>query len=71
VTVTLDSSLVGYTIASAQVITGPARDSYNDFGQPEAVSLQPLADTRYDICKKKLEVTLPSKSVVMLSLQPL
>jgi alpha-N-arabinofuranosidase len=71
VTVTLDSSLVGYTIASAQVITGPARDSYNDFGQPEAVSLQPLADTRYDICRKKLEVTLPSKSVVMLSLQPL
>jgi alpha-N-arabinofuranosidase len=71
VTVTIDSTQVGYAVQSAQVITGPAKDSYNDFGEAEAVSIQPLADTSYAICGRTLKVTLPSKSVVMLGLTPL
>lgn len=69
-TVTLDSSVAAYTVASAQVITGDAKDSYNDFGEAEEVNIEPLPDTSYAICGRTLKVTLPSKSVVMLTLTP-
>jgi len=71
ITITLDTATSDYAVASAQVITGQAKDSYNDFGQTEAVTLLPLADTEYQLCGRKLKVTLPSKSVVMFSLNPL
>jgi alpha-N-arabinofuranosidase len=70
ITITLQSSATAYVMASAQVITGPQKDSFNDFGQPEVVNLQPLPATSYTLCGKKLKVTLPSKSVVMLRLDP-
>ena len=57
-------------MASAQVVTGPAKDSYNDFGQPEVVNIQPLDASSYQLCGRKLKVTLPTKSVVMLTLIP-
>jgi alpha-N-arabinofuranosidase len=68
--ITLNSATTSYVLSSAQVITGAAKDSYNDFGQPEAVSSQPLAALNYTACGRSLSVTLPSKSVVMLRLDP-
>ena len=58
-------------MANAQVISGPARDSYNDFGQPEVVNAQPLAAASYQVCGRALRVSLPARSVVMLRLDPL
>jgi alpha-N-arabinofuranosidase len=69
-TITLESQPASYAMASAQVITGPAKDSFNDFGQPETVNIQTLPATSYTLCGRKLKVTLPSKSVVMLRLDP-
>jgi alpha-N-arabinofuranosidase len=70
VTITLTSSTASYALTQAEVITGPAKDSFNDFGQTETVNIQPLANTSYQACGKKVKVTLPSKSVVMLTLGP-
>jgi alpha-N-arabinofuranosidase len=66
----LNSSAASYLVSSAQIITGAAKDSYNDFGQPEAVSAQPLAAASYQACGRSLHVSLPAKSVVMLRLDP-
>lgn len=71
VTIRLDSAVGGYEVARAEVLTGPAKDSFNDFGQAETVNIQALPAAEYAICGKKLEVTLPSKSVVLLTLSPL
>jgi alpha-L-arabinofuranosidase len=71
VTVTINGATAGYVVESAQLITGQAKDSFNDFGRAEAVNIQTLPDTSYQICAKKLKVTLPSKSIVMLTLDPL
>jgi len=68
--IALSSSQSSYTVSSAQVLTGPAKDSYNDFGQPEKVNTQALPSSHCTISGKSLSVTLPSKSVVMLSLEP-
>jgi len=70
VTITLTSSQGAYVLNKAEIITGPAKDSFNDFGKPENVNIQPLADTSYQACGKKVKVTLPSKSVVTLTLDP-
>jgi len=59
-----------YYLSSAQIITGEAKDTYNDFGQPERVNIQPLAAENVEACGRSLSVTLPSKSVVMLRLLP-
>ncbi|MGD8860259.1 MAG: alpha-L-arabinofuranosidase C-terminal domain-containing protein [Myxococcales bacterium] len=71
VTVTVDSAEVGYTLDDAQVITGPARDSHNDFGVAETVNIQPLDPASYEACGKRLRASLPPRSVVMFSLTPL
>ena len=69
--VTLNSSShASYSVSTAEVITAPADDSYNDFGKAETVNVQLLPSTSYAICGKSLSVTLPSKSVVMLVLTP-
>ena len=70
VTITLDSATADYAVASAEVVTGPAKDSYNDFGQAEVVNIQTLDASSYDFCGRKVRVTLPTKSVVMLTLTP-
>ncbi len=68
--ITLNSGMTSYVVSSAQVITGAAKDTYNDFGQAEAVNAQPLPASGYAACGQSLRVTLPSKSVVMLRLDP-
>jgi alpha-L-arabinofuranosidase len=56
-------------VSSAQVISGAQKDTYNDFGQPEAVNIQALDAAAYQACGKRLSVTLPAKSVAMLRLE--
>jgi alpha-N-arabinofuranosidase len=68
--ITLNSSHAGYAVASAQFVTGAAKDTYNDFGKPEQVNIQDLPTANYSVCSKTLNVTLPPKSVVMLVLNP-
>jgi alpha-N-arabinofuranosidase len=68
--ITLNSSRSGYTAQSAQIITGPAKDTFNDFGQAERVNIQTLPASSCTLSGKSLRVTLPSKSVVMLVLSP-
>jgi len=70
VQITLNSTTVGYSAATAQVITGPAKDTFNDFGQPERVNIQTLPASSCTLSGKSLRVTVPSKSVVMLVLTP-
>jgi alpha-N-arabinofuranosidase len=70
VTITIDGPATRYALAAAQVITGPAKDTFNDFGQPERVNIQALAASSYQLCGRKLKVTMPSKSVVMFRLDP-
>jgi alpha-N-arabinofuranosidase len=70
VKITINSSQTGYIVSSAQVITGPAKDSYNDFGQTEKVNIQPLSGSSCSVSGKTVQVTLPSKSVAMLVLTP-
>jgi alpha-L-arabinofuranosidase len=70
VQVNLTSARAGYAVTSAQIITAAAKDSVNDFGQPEAVNIQTLPASSCTVSGKSLRVTLPSKSVVMLVLTP-
>jgi len=68
--VTLTSSKTSYDVSTAQVITGPAKDSYNDYAKTETVNIQTLDSASCSISGKTLQVTLPSKSVAMLVLTP-
>jgi alpha-N-arabinofuranosidase len=68
--ITVNSSRSGYVVSSAQVITGPAKDSYNDYAQTETVNIQTLAGSSCSISGKTVQVTLPAKSVAMLVLTP-
>jgi len=70
VQITLTSSRASYSVAAAQVITGAAKDTYNDFGQAEKVNVQTLPASSCGASGKSVRVTLPSKSVVMLVLTP-
>jgi alpha-N-arabinofuranosidase len=68
--VTVSGGKSAYTASLAQVITGPAKDSYNDYAQTEKVNIQPLGGADCAMSGKTLQVTLPSKSVVMVVLTP-
>ncbi|MEO7425029.1 MAG: alpha-L-arabinofuranosidase C-terminal domain-containing protein, partial [Fibrobacteria bacterium] len=69
-TVALTSGKASYTVLSAEVVTGEAYTSFNDFGASEAVNIKPLAAANYSVTGKSLSVTLPTKSVVMIRLAP-
>src|SRR4029079_9841917 len=64
--VTVNSSKSAYAVTTAQVVTGPAKDSYNDYAVTEKVNVQALGGSSCSISGKTLQVTLPAKSVVML-----
>jgi alpha-N-arabinofuranosidase len=70
VDVTLDSDTTQYVLSRAQVITGAAKDTYNDFAQPERVNVQAFNPESVQACGRSLSIELPSKSVVMLRLEP-
>jgi alpha-N-arabinofuranosidase len=73
VTVTSSGTIGTYVVRSAQVVTGSALNSCNNFGAAESVNIQTLNATTYpySIGGKALTLTLPSKSVVMFRLQPI
>lgn len=70
VTVTLTSSKRSYSVKSAEVVTGTAHTSTNNFGAAEQVNIKTLSSSNYSISGKTLTVTLPTKSVVMIRLTP-
>jgi alpha-L-arabinofuranosidase len=70
VEVTINGGSSSYVVGTAEVITGPEKDSYNDFGQAEVVNIQALPASACTVSGTSLSVTLPSKSVVMLGLVP-
>jgi alpha-N-arabinofuranosidase len=70
VTVSLNSNIASYTVKSAEVITGPTIASANEYNQAEQIFIKPLDSNKYNLNGKQLSVTLPSKSVAMIRLQP-
>jgi alpha-L-arabinofuranosidase len=70
ITATLASSKTSYMVRSADVITGSAFTSFNDFGAAEQVNIKTLEASNYSINGKTLTATLPAMSVVMLRLMP-
>jgi len=68
--ITINSSKASYIASTAQIITGPAKDSFNEFAQTETVNIQALSGSSCSISGKTLRVTLPAKSVAMLVLTP-
>jgi alpha-N-arabinofuranosidase len=71
ITVTLQkNNIQSYVISSANIVTGAAKNSYNDFGKAEDVNIQPLGKSNYSIIGKTLTVNIPKYSVVMLTLKP-
>jgi hypothetical protein len=70
VEVTLTSDVDEYVVKSAEVVTGPQMNSYNDFGKDEVVNTKTLDESNYSLDGKKLSVTMPTKSVVMVRLMP-
>ena len=68
--ITLSGGKSAYDLTTAQIITGPAKDSYNDFGKTETVTIKSLDTAACSLSGKTLQVTLPAKSVVMVVLTP-
>jgi alpha-N-arabinofuranosidase len=68
--ITLSGGKTAYDLTTAQIITGPAKDSYNDFGKTETVNIKSLDTAACSLSGKTLQVTLPAKSVVMVVLTP-
>jgi alpha-N-arabinofuranosidase len=69
--INLTASPSSYTITSAQIITGPAKNSYNDFGATENVNIQTFAASNYSMpTGTTATVVMPKMSVVMLQLTP-
>jgi alpha-L-arabinofuranosidase len=70
VVVTLTSNVDEYVVKSAEVVTGPQKNSANDFGKDEVVNIKTLDESNYTLEGKKLTVKMPTKSVVMVRLMP-
>ena len=58
-----------YTIVSAEVVSGPNMNSCNDFGKEEVVNIESLDESNYILEEKTVNVTMPTKSVVMIRLK--
>jgi alpha-L-arabinofuranosidase len=69
VQVTISGGKAAYDVGLAQVITGAAKDTYNDFGK-ENVNIKTLDASSCSISGKTMTVTLPAKSIAMLILVP-
>jgi alpha-N-arabinofuranosidase len=69
VTITLTGTTDDPPINWAQIVTGPAKNSYNNYGQTEVVNLQTLSSSNYNKTgARTYRVTMPPRSIVMLSL---
>lgn len=54
---------------AGEILTAASMNDYNDFGQPEKVTLKPFSSKSWKVNGDRLTVTLPAKSIVTLSLQ--
>lgn len=65
----LDCSLIGKEAkkVTGRVISSPKINDYNTFGEPEKVIIKDF--TKFKVSKGKIEVDLPSKSVVLIQIQ--
>ncbi|MBN1759454.1 MAG: hypothetical protein JW863_14090 [Chitinispirillaceae bacterium] len=68
VKVTLNNLQGNYSVLSAEVVTGPQYTSTNPFGGAEVVNIKPLDESAVSLDNNEVNVTLPSKSVVMVRL---
>lgn len=68
VTITVALNGVPAKKVAGDIITAAGMNDYNDFGQPEKVTMKPFTG-KYKVSGDKLTVTLPAKSIVTLSLQ--
>ena len=71
VTVTLTGDVKEYVVKSAEIVTGDAINSCNDFGRNEQVNITTLDESYYRVEGNILTVTMPTKSVVMIRLEPI
>jgi alpha-N-arabinofuranosidase len=70
VKVTLTSTNAPYAVGSAEIVSGAAINTGNDFGKSEEVNIQPLAASSYTLNGNVLSVTLPKLSIAMIRLKP-
>jgi alpha-N-arabinofuranosidase len=71
VTITLTNTTGDPPITSGQIVTGPAMNSYNNYGATETVNMQTFAASNYSKTgTRTYSVNLPPMSVVMLSFTP-
>jgi alpha-N-arabinofuranosidase len=54
-------------VSAGEIITAAAMNAFNDFGRPEEVNIQKF--TGFRIKNNLVEITLPSKSVVMIEIE--
>lgn len=54
---------------AGEILTAASMNDYNDFGQPEKVTLKPFSSKSWKVSGDRLTVTLPAKSIVTLSLK--
>ena len=66
--VTVDLAGVSAKKVSGEILTAASMNDYNDFGQPEKVTLKSF-DKGWQVNGGKMTVTLPAKSIVTLSLK--
>jgi alpha-L-arabinofuranosidase len=69
VNITLTNTTLDPTIAYGQVVTGPAKNSYNNYGVAEVVTLQSFSNYS-KTGTRTYSVTLPARSIVMLAMNP-
>jgi alpha-L-arabinofuranosidase len=68
VTITLTGTTDDPSINWGQIVTGPAKNSYNDYGKTETVNLQSFPASNYSKTgTRTYSVTMPARSIVMLS----
>ena len=65
--VTVDLAGLGLKLAGGEILTAASVNDYNDFGQPEKVTLKPFSGAR--VAKGALTVDMPAMSVVTLTLK--
>jgi alpha-N-arabinofuranosidase len=67
--ISLNSS-AKYDSVSGQIITASTMNALNNFGTPEQVNIQPFAKSNFTLSGTTLNVKVPAKSIILLTLVP-
>ena len=65
--VEVNTGLPKARVTSAEILTAPSIDAYNDFGQPESVTLRDFSGAKSS--KGILRLTIPARSIVSLTIE--